>query len=171
MAVLQHIWHSMFGITYERHGCTCLVSSLTTVERLVGKIVLHRVDEHSIHITAFLLFKLVPCHNIPIAYQSENLLVALDFHEKSGRGYVTTTDKHAIRRQFLEYMRLTCSLWTQFHEIEVVLNMREKTSQSDELLTAVHCRRVQTHCVHQKVNPLLCSEVFTLVDIFLQVDI
>ena len=148
MAVLQHIWNSMLGITDERHGCTCLMGSLTTVERLVGKIVLHRIDEHCIHITAFLLFKLVPCHNIPIAYQSENLLVALDFHEKSGRGYVTTTDKHAIRRQFLEYMRLTCSLWTQFHEIEVVLNMREKTSQSDELLTAVHSFRVQTHRVH-----------------------
>ena len=68
-------------------------------------------------------------------------------------------------------MRLTCSFRAQFHEIEVVLNMREKTSQRDALLTAVHGFRVQTHSMHQEIDPFLRSEVLTLVDIFLQVDI
>ena len=119
----------------------------------------------------FLLFKFIPCNNIPISHESKNLLIALDFHKQSGRCYVTTTYKYAIRRQFLEYMRLTCSFWTQFHEIEVVLNMREQTSQSYELLTSVHCLWIQTHCVHQKVYPFIGCEVLSLVDIVLQVDV
>ena len=145
--------------------------TLTTIERLVGKIVLHGIDKHSVHATPLLLLKFIPCHNIPITHKSKNLLVTLDFYKQTGRGYVTTTYKYTIRRQFLEHMRLTCSLWTQFHEIEVVLNMREKTSQRDELLTSVHCLWIKPHSVYQKIYPFIGSEVLSLVDIVLQVDV
>ena len=83
MAILQHIWHSILGITNKRHRSTCLMCPLTTVERLIGKIVLHGIDEYSIYIATFLLFKLVPCHNVPITYQSKIMLQRYYLHEKS----------------------------------------------------------------------------------------
>ena len=49
--------------------------------------------------------------------------------------------------------------------------MREQTSKGDELLTAVHYLRVQSHGVHQEVYPLVSSEVLTLVNVFLQIHI
>ena len=82
MTILQHIWHSMLCIANKRHRCTCLMCTLTTVERLVSKIVLHRVNKYSIYIATFLLFKLVPCHNVPVTYQSKIMLQRYYLHEK-----------------------------------------------------------------------------------------
>ncbi len=123
MRVLQHIGYSMFCVAHETHGRTCLVRAFATVERLVGKIVLHCVYKHCIDITPFLLFKLIPCHDIPIAHKTKNFLVALYFDEQSGTGHVATTHEHTVGRQLLEYVRFSCTLRSQFHEVKVVLHM------------------------------------------------
>ena len=115
---------------------------------------------------------LIPTGKAVIASESaKNLLVALYFHEQSGTGHIASANKHTVWRQLLKDMRLTSSFWTQFHEIEVVLNMREQTSQRDELLTSVHWLWIQTHCMHQKVYPFISCEILSLVDIVLQVDV
>ena len=93
------------------------------------------------------------------------------FHKQTGWSDITARYKHAVWRQFLKDMRLTCTFRTQFHEVEVILNMREQTCKSDELFTSVHHLWVQSHGVHQEVYPLVSGEVLTLVNVFLQIHI
>ena len=124
MTVSQHKGHCVFGIAYKRHGCTSLMCRLPSVERLVGKIVLHRVNEHGIHIPSLLLFKLIPCHHIPIANKTKILFISLYLYKQSGTRHITARYKHTVWRQFLKDMRLTRTLRTQFHEVEIVLYMR-----------------------------------------------
>ena len=70
MTGFQHIGDSMLGITYKYHRSRSLMSSFATVKRFVSQVVLHSVNQYSVNRTALLLFKLVPCHHIPIAYQA-----------------------------------------------------------------------------------------------------
>ena len=68
--ILQHIRNCMLRVTYKRHRCTGLMRTFSSVERLVGKVVLHRIDKDGIHIPSLLLLELIPCHHVPIAHKS-----------------------------------------------------------------------------------------------------
>ena len=145
--------------------------SLAPIERLVGQVVLHGVYQHGIHVAAFLLLKFVPCYHVPVAHQSQYLLVALHLDKQPGRGYITSADQHTVGRQFLEHVALARAFGSQLHEVVIVLHMRQQPCQRDEFLAAVHHLRVQADRVHQEVQPFLCGEVPALLDVFFQVDV
>ncbi len=84
VAVLQHVRNRMLRVADKSHGGTGLVGSFSTIERFVGQIVLHGVDQHGIHIAAFLLLELVPRHNIPVTDQPQLFLLAGHPDEQPG---------------------------------------------------------------------------------------
>ena len=71
--------------------------SLAPIERLVGQVVLHGVYQHGIHVAAFLLLELIPCHYVPVAHQPQYLLVALHLDKQTRRGHIASADQHAVR--------------------------------------------------------------------------
>ena len=81
MGVAEHIRHRVLRIAYECHGGGTLVRALATVERFVGKIVLHGIDHLCFNGTVRLLLIFVPGHYVPIAYKTKNLLVARHLHK------------------------------------------------------------------------------------------
>ena len=171
MRVFQHIGHGVLGVSHEHHRCAGFMRPFATIKRLVGQVVLHGIYQHCIHVAAFLLFELVPCHHVPVAHQSQYFLVALHLDKQTRRGHIASADQHAVGRQFLEHVALARAFGSQLHEVVIVLYMRKQSGQRDELLASVHHIRIQADRVHQEVQPFLRGEFGTLFDVFLQVDV
>ena len=68
-------------------------------------------------------------------------------------------------------MALTCSLGAKFHQVKVVLNMREQTTQADKLLSSVHNVRIQSDSMYQEINPFICRELLPLCDVILYINV
>ena len=118
-----------------------------------------------------MLFKLIPCHNVPIADKTDILFLACHAYKQARACHVTTADEYTVWRQLLEDMTFTCSFRTQLHEVVVVLDMREKTGESYKFLPSVHFIGIQSYGVHQEINPFLSGETTALTDIVLQVNV
>ena len=142
MTVLQHIRHRVFGVAHKYHRSGSLVRPFSTVERLVGKVVLHGVYQYGIHVAAFLLLELVPSYYIPISYQSKYFLVTTHLDEEAGTRHITAAHQHPVWRQLLEHVAFTGSFRAKFHEIEIVFYMRQQSGQCNEFLSPIELVRI-----------------------------
>ena len=104
MTVFQHEWYGMLCVADKNHRSRSFMSSFSSVKRFVGQIILHGINKHRIRCSAFLLFKLIPSHNIPISHQTKNFLISTHLYKKTSTGNITTRNENPIGREFLKHM-------------------------------------------------------------------